>query len=276
MSSSKQLGAQGGSEGDKFSLTEPISRDDFKNILEMARLITAHLHHNFPCIDRQQNLLRARGETSERLQALLRWRTSKLLSRREKAALGLSESISLDGPESIQVALGEARRHFSIEETIRLSLGIVAINDWIEINSKPHIRVLVVEDNSNDQELLRHQLNKINMEENVIFVPDARKGITLLERYQQKFYDWELMAVFLDIHLPDMNGVELLKQIRYTLKLADLPVIMMTSSNNPRDIEECRCLGVECYVQKPVTSHSFSQAVASIFHRPITLKAVQP
>jgi CheY-like chemotaxis protein len=70
--------------------------------------------------------------------------------------------------------------------------------------------------------------------------------------------------------------VKLLQQMRALPKLAGLPVIVMTSSNDPRDLEECRRLGVESYVKKPVTSQSFSQAVANIFHRPLTSKAAQP
>jgi CheY-like chemotaxis protein len=149
-----------------------------------------------------------------------------------------------------------------------LSVAIMAITDWLELHSKPHIRVLVVEDNPEDQELLQLQLRKSQLHENVIFMSDADQALELLQGYRKGEFEWELIAIFLDIHLPGMSGIELLQFLRSVLGMDDLHVIMMTSSNDPQEIEECHKLKVAGFIQKPVTFSSFSNSVANIFHKP--------
>ena len=60
----------------------------------------------------------------------------------------------------------------------------------------------------------------------------------------------------------------MLRNLRQRDRLRGVPIIVMTSSNNPMDLEECKRLNVTSYVSKPVTFNSFSKAVADIFHRP--------
>jgi two-component system response regulator len=76
-----------------------------------------------------------------------------------------------------------------------------------------------------------------------------------------------LVAIFLDLKLPSISGLQLLEKIRSMDKTKKLPVIVMTSSNSPEDLAKCQELQVMSYVQKPVTFAAFSQAVASAFHR---------
>ena len=70
-----------------------------------------------------------------------------------------------------------------------------------------------------------------------------------------------------------MSGTDLLHHIRSMPGMANFPVIMMISSNDPRDLEECKKLKVASYVSKPVTFSSFSNAVANIFHQTKEAKA---
>jgi CheY-like chemotaxis protein len=127
------------------------------------------------------------------------------------------------------------------------------------------LRVLVVEDSPWDQELLLRQLRMAQMADHVVFVPDAFRALELL--YADAWAQSEFIAIFLDIGLPGMSGVELLQRIRARPKMEDFPVIVMTSSNDSRHIEECRKLKVLTYVDKPITFSSFSKAVANLFHR---------
>ena len=105
------------------------------------------------------------------------------------------------------------------------------------------------------------------MEGNVIFVPDGIQALSVLEDYRDGRRDGELLALFLDLRLPGLSGLEFLRRLRAMKEMKHLPVIIMTSSNDPKDIEECRKLKVVSYVEKPVTFGSFSNAVANIFHQ---------
>jgi two-component system response regulator len=138
-----------------------------------------------------------------------------------------------------------------------------------EQNLEHHpVRVLVVEDNPDDCELLRRQLRKSGMEEQVKFISDGREALDFLTAPHANGVAQNLIAVLLDLRLPSLSGLDLLRSMRAREDLRATPVIVMTSSNDPQDLEECRRLKVLNYVSKPVTFSSFSRAVAGVFHLP--------
>jgi two-component system response regulator len=132
------------------------------------------------------------------------------------------------------------------------------------------VRVLVVEDNADDRELLLRQLRKTGMAEHVKFISDGKEALNFLTVPDPQPLAEELIAIFLDLNLPSLSGLDLLRTLRGGERFQATPVIVMTSSNDPRDLEECRRLHVTNYVSKPVTYTSFSKAVADIFHPPRT------
>jgi CheY-like chemotaxis protein len=129
------------------------------------------------------------------------------------------------------------------------------------------VRVLVVEDNEDDRELLVRQLRKTGMADHVKFISDGKEALRYLTVPDPKSVD-KLIAIFLDLNLPSLSGLDLLRTLRQRDTFLTTPVIVMTSSNNPRDLDECRRLKVTQYVSKPVTFTSFSKAVADVFHLP--------
>jgi two-component system response regulator len=132
----------------------------------------------------------------------------------------------------------------------------------------PQVRVLVVEDNADDRELLLRQLRKTGMADQVKFISDGKEALVYLTEPGAQSAEDELIAIFLDLNLPSVSGLDLLRKLRQSDGSPDTPVIVMTSSNDPHDLEECRRLHVTQYVSKPVTFTSFSKAVADVFHLP--------
>jgi CheY-like chemotaxis protein len=132
----------------------------------------------------------------------------------------------------------------------------------MEDSLKP--RILIVEDNPDDGELLMRQLRKARMGEQVKVIRDGSLAMQFLTDGQSEAE--HLVAMFLDLQLPSMNGLALLEKLRGHEHGRNLPVIVMTSSNSPSDLEKCRALGVSSYVQKPVTFTAFTKAIADTFH----------
>jgi CheY-like chemotaxis protein len=130
------------------------------------------------------------------------------------------------------------------------------------------VRVVVIEDNADDCELLLRQLKKSGMDAHVRFITNGQEALDFLTGPGAGSLAEELVAIFLDLKLPSLDGLELLRRIRARNELQNLPVIVMTSSNDPRDMEECRRLKVINYVPKPISFPIFSKAVADIFHLP--------
>lgn len=137
---------------------------------------------------------------------------------------------------------------------------------------KAHI--LIVEDNPDDEALLMRQLNKAGLGQHVKVIDDGKVAIDFLTAPDAPIS--ELIAIFLDLRLPHMSGLQVLEKIRANDPTKNLPVIVMTSSNAPTDLEKCKKLGVSCYVQKPVTFTTFTKAVADSFHVPSTATGPMP
>jgi CheY-like chemotaxis protein len=113
-------------------------------------------------------------------------------------------------------------------------------------------------------------LQKAGLHDHVQVVRDGAKALGQLTHHESRIED--LVAVFLDLNLPTINGLRLLSMIRADDRLTHLPVIVMTSSNSPADLQECRRLHVSSFVQKPVTAETFVKATADIFHKPTGVK----
>jgi two-component system response regulator len=129
---------------------------------------------------------------------------------------------------------------------------------------KPERRILIIEDDADDEVLLLRQLKKAQLEKHVRVMHDGTRAIAYLKNPR-----WEcenLAAVFLDLKLPKATGVEVLRKMRADARLDKVPVIVMTSSNSPEELEECRSLGIALFVAKPLTLSSFAKAFADLFH----------
>jgi len=130
--------------------------------------------------------------------------------------------------------------------------------------------VLIIEDNLDDEMMLMHMLEKARMGSHVEVVRDGKKALDHLTHDDARVED--LIAVFLDLNIPSINGLQLLAMIRADDRLLHLPVIVMTSSNSPQDLHECKRLRVASYVAKPLSLATFTKAIADIFHMPSTTR----
>jgi CheY-like chemotaxis protein len=125
-------------------------------------------------------------------------------------------------------------------------------------------RVAVVEDNEDDRELLVRQLRKSKIDNHVKFLTDGGEALRFFATLPPPAPFCDLIAIFLDLRLPGMHGLDVLRGIRKTPRVQNTPVIIMTSSLNPKDFEACQLLGVTAYVPKPITFESFSMAITTL------------
>lgn len=125
---------------------------------------------------------------------------------------------------------------------------------------------LLAEDNPNDVELTIEALSEHNLANNVVVVNDGVEALEYL-RYEGKFTQRPKgmpAVLLLDIKMPRMDGIEVLKAIRSDNQLKMLPVVMLTSSREEPDLKKCYALGVNAYVVKPVNFKDFLDAVKHI------------
>ena len=127
-------------------------------------------------------------------------------------------------------------------------------------------RILYAEDDARDVELTLAALAEHHLANEVVVVNDGTEALDYLRR-RGKFAarpDGNPSAVLLDIKMPKMDGLEVLRQIKADGDLREIPVVMLTSSREERDLVESYRLGVNAYVVKPVAFQEFIDAVKNL------------
>ena len=127
-------------------------------------------------------------------------------------------------------------------------------------------KILFAEDNPRDVELTLEALGDHNLANNVIVVRDGVEAMDYLRcegKYKQR-KPGNPAVLLLDIKMPRMDGIEVLKTIRGDNKLKKLPVVMLTSSREEQDLIKSYELGVKAYVVKPVDFKEFIEAVKQV------------
>ena len=129
--------------------------------------------------------------------------------------------------------------------------------------------ILLVEDNPRDAEVTIRALRKHNLGNHVARVTDGQEALDWLfgaGKYEGRDPNHHPKVVLLDLKLPKVDGIEVLRAIRADPRTRRLPVVIMTSSREQQDVNRSYDLGVNSYVVKPVDFESFSQAVADLGH----------
>jgi CheY-like chemotaxis protein len=126
--------------------------------------------------------------------------------------------------------------------------------------------ILLVEDNPNDLELTLIALSKSQLANQVIVVRDGAEALDYLHRRgdHAERTEGNPAVVLLDLKLPKVDGLEVLKDIRSTASLKSMPVVMLTSSREEQDLLKSYELGVNAYVVKPVDFTEFVRAIADL------------
>jgi CheY-like chemotaxis protein len=127
-------------------------------------------------------------------------------------------------------------------------------------------RILMVEDDPKDVELSLTALEDYNLANEVVVVRDGEEALDYLA-YRGKYAERSSgnpAVMLLDLKLPKVDGLEVLRQVRSNEKLRLLPVVVLTSSHEEKDLVASYKLGVNAYVVKPVDFHQFVNAIREL------------
>jgi CheY-like chemotaxis protein len=127
-------------------------------------------------------------------------------------------------------------------------------------------RILLVEDDPRDVELTLTALEDHNLANEVVVARDGQQALDYL-RYQGEYStraNENPAVLLLDLKLPKIDGLEVLKEIRSDERLKLIPVVVLTSSQEEKDMVRSYMLGVNAYVVKPVDFHEFINAVKEL------------
>jgi CheY-like chemotaxis protein len=129
------------------------------------------------------------------------------------------------------------------------------------------VEILLVEDNPKDVELTLHALRKENLSNSIYVVRDGEEALDFLfcrGMYSKRSVDNPPKLVVLDLKLPKVDGLEVLRTIKRDVRTQAIPVTILTSSNEDRDLVDSYKLGVNSYIQKPVDFNQFRETVKQL------------
>ena len=127
--------------------------------------------------------------------------------------------------------------------------------------------ILLVEDNADDEELTRRALKKSNVSNPLVVVRDGAEALDYLfarGAFASRDVEEIPQVILLDLKLPKIDGLDVLRRIRATPRTAIVPVVILTSSKEDRDRASGYYSGANSYVQKPVDFTSFVDAVRQL------------
>ena len=199
--------------------------------------------------------------------AVRKWREKLRLSQED-----LAKRADLHRTYICDIERGARNVSLKNVEKIVDALGIPLTTLFAELSAKPAaattvrpdemVDILLVDDSGNDATLTMEAIKSWNISNRTFHVHDGAAALNFLfgtgEFSHRKPHD-QPQIVLLDLHLPKVDGLEVLRRLKGDPRTKSMPVVVLTGSKNDRDIAECKRLGVNDYIVKPVDFQSFSE-----------------
>jgi two-component system response regulator len=129
------------------------------------------------------------------------------------------------------------------------------------------VEILLVEDNPQHVELTLRALRKHNLANHVLVVKDGAEALEFIfatHRYHQRQIENGPKVILLDLKLPKVNGLEVLRRIKSNERTKGIPVVVVTTSEQGQDVVKSYKLGANSYIVKPVSFEKFDEAVSQL------------
>jgi CheY-like chemotaxis protein len=125
------------------------------------------------------------------------------------------------------------------------------------------LTIVLAEDDEGHATLVQRNLRRAGIANDMVHLKDGQEALDYIHcqgRFSDRPLDGSLL-ILLDINMPRVNGVEVLHRLKTDQKTAKLPVIILTTTDDPREVERCYQLGCSVYVTKPVAYEEFVEAI---------------
>jgi two-component system response regulator len=135
------------------------------------------------------------------------------------------------------------------------------------MNETNEVEILLVEDNQDDMDMALRSLRKANLTNRIQTVRDGAEALEFIfceGAFAGRKFENPPKVILLDLKLPKVDGMEVLKRIKGDSRTKMIPVVILTSSKEQRDVIESYSLGVNSYIVKPVNFEQFAAAVQEL------------
>jgi CheY-like chemotaxis protein len=134
------------------------------------------------------------------------------------------------------------------------------------VNTPHEVRILLVEDDPGHARLIEKNLRRANITNDIITLSDGRQALDFLFS-QGQFTNQPRPAsllILLDLNLPILNGYDVLKQMKADERTKQIPVVVLTTTDDIREVDKCYELGCNIYITKPIAYEQFCEAIRQL------------
>jgi CheY-like chemotaxis protein len=154
-----------------------------------------------------------------------------------------------------------------LSRALELSLPVLFERAIDHEGEKELVGILLVEDDPHDVELTQRAFKKARIRNPMHVARDGAEALDFLfstGAYAHRSVGREPQVILLDLNLPRVSGLEVLRRIKADERTRTIPIVVLTVSNQDQDIAECRRLGVETYIVKPIGFRNFSETMPGL------------
>jgi CheY-like chemotaxis protein len=126
------------------------------------------------------------------------------------------------------------------------------------------VQILLIDDRASDAKLFEHALEQAETRVKVYWVATAEEGLEYLKREGRFAGAGRVRLVVSDLSMPGVDGFEFLSQVRKNPALAAIPIVILSSSQAPRDVFRCYQLGANSYITKPMSLQTFVETIGTL------------
>jgi CheY-like chemotaxis protein len=129
------------------------------------------------------------------------------------------------------------------------------------------IEILLIEDNFDDAELTIRALKKNNVANHLLHLKDGAEALEFIfgtGKYANRDIDVKPKIILLDLNMPKISGIEVLQKIKSNEQTKAIPVIVLTSSKENPDVQNCYQIGANSYIVKPVGFENFTKVISDL------------
>jgi CheY-like chemotaxis protein len=132
-------------------------------------------------------------------------------------------------------------------------------------NARPqHVTILIAEDDDGHADLIMELLREVGLKNPMIRFRDGQETLDYFEGSVPKVQNGHQYLLLLDIRMPRLNGVDVLRRLKSHPHWREIPVIMLTTTDDPREIQNCYEHGCNCYITKPVEFGRFATVLRQL------------
>lgn len=124
--------------------------------------------------------------------------------------------------------------------------------------------IVLVEDDPGHASLIRRNLKRSGVQNAIEHLDSGKAAMTFFFGPDQPERPYDKMVAVLDLNLPDIDGFEILKRLKTSEATRRMPVIVLTTTDSPKDIDRCYALGCNVFMNKPVGYDEFSEAIRKL------------